>query len=63
MTTITKLNVTEKANEICDKCLQLFGGYGYVKGNTIERLYRDVRGMTITGGHSEKMKMVISKFL
>ncbi len=62
-TTILKLSVTEKAKEICDKALQMFGGYGYMKGNVIERLYRDVRVMTIIGGHSDSVKDILSKFI
>lgn len=60
---IVKLFISEKAKEICDKSLQMFGGYGYIRGNTIERLYRDVRAMTIIGGHSEKIKEIICKFM
>ncbi|QNU66251.1 acyl-CoA/acyl-ACP dehydrogenase [Ruminiclostridium herbifermentans] len=60
---ISKLIVTEKAKEICDKCLQYFGGYGYVKGVKVEKLYRDIRIMTILGGVSEVMKWSISRFI
>ncbi|RCX16332.1 alkylation response protein AidB-like acyl-CoA dehydrogenase [Anaerobacterium chartisolvens] len=57
---ISKYFVTEKAKEICDKCLQLFGGYGYIRGYIIERLYRDIRIMTILGGTSEALQSFIA---
>ncbi len=57
---ISKYFVTEKAKEICDKCLQLFGGYGYIRGCIIERLYRDIRIMTILGGTSEALQSFIA---
>ena len=57
---ICKYKVTEMAKAICDKCLQLFGGSGYITGNTIERLYRDIRIMPVIGGHSDLMKTLIA---
>lgn len=55
-----KLKTTEYAKEICDQALQLFGGYGYVRGYTVERLYRDVRIFSIIGGPSESLLWGIS---
>jgi butyryl-CoA dehydrogenase len=57
---VAKYFVTEKAKEVCDIALQMFGGYGYIKGYTVERLYRDVRIMTILGGTSELIQAIIS---
>ena len=57
---IIKGFVTEKAKEICDQALQLFGGYGYIKDSIIEKLYRDVRAMTIMGGSNEMLKSIIA---
>ncbi|GAE86874.1 acyl-CoA dehydrogenase [Acetivibrio straminisolvens] len=54
-----KLKTTEYAKEICDRALQIFGGYGYVRGYTVERLYRDVRILSIIGGTSESLKWSI----
>ncbi len=42
---------------------QIFGGYGYMRGYTVERLYRDNRIMSIGGGTSEIMKEIISKLI
>ncbi len=50
---IVKYMVTEAAKEICDKALQIHGGYGYIKDYFIEQLYRDVRINTIMGGSTE----------
>ena len=57
---ISKLLVSEQAKEICDECLQMFGGAGYIKGYMVERLYRDVRVLSIVGGTREMMKNSIS---
>jgi len=60
---LTKLKITEKAMAICDYCLQLFGGYGYMRGNILERLYRDIRAVTILGGDPDRIKGFISYFV
>ena len=41
--------------------VQLFGGYGYMRGYLVERLYRDNRILSIGGGTTEIMKEIISK--
>jgi acyl-CoA dehydrogenase len=46
-----------------DRCLQLFGGYGYITEYPIARLYADARVTRIYGGTSEVMKSIISKSL
>jgi len=56
---ITKYKATETAKWICDKSLQLFGGYGFTKGYVVEKLYRDVRAFTIMGCSTEQQKDVI----
>jgi len=43
--------------------VQIFGGYGYMRGHLVERLYRDNRILSIGGGTTEIMKEVISKFI
>lgn len=53
----------EKAKNICDRCLQMFGGYGYIKGYPIEKMYRDVRVLSIIGGTKEGMKDIIFRHL
>jgi acyl-CoA dehydrogenase len=58
-----KLYCTELQGRAVDRCLQLFGGYGYVLEYPIARLYADARVSRIYGGTSEVMKSIISKSL
>ena len=48
---------------VTDRCLQLFGGYGYMNEYPIGRAYRDARVQTIYGGTTEIMKEIIGKDL
>jgi acyl-CoA dehydrogenase len=48
---------------LVDRCLQLFGGYGYMDEYPISRLYRDARVMRIYAGTNEIMKLLISRSL
>jgi acyl-CoA dehydrogenase len=59
----TKLFCTEMQGRVVDRCLQLFGGYGYITEFPIARLYADARVSRIYGGTSEVMKTIISKSL
>ena len=43
--------------------VQILGGYGYMRGNVVERLYRDNRILSIGGGTTEIMKEVIAKII
>ena len=56
-----KLWGTELQNDVVDRCLQLFGGYGFMTEYPIARAYVDARVTTIYGGTSEIMKTIISK--
>lgn len=58
---MAKLYASELANKVADKCLQYFGGYGYMEDFPICRIYRDVRVGTIAGGTSEIMREIIAK--
>jgi acyl-CoA dehydrogenase len=58
-----KLFCTEMQARAVDRCLQLFGGYGYVLEYPLARLYADARVARIYGGTSEVMKLIISKSL
>ncbi|MBU2649238.1 acyl-CoA dehydrogenase family protein [bacterium] len=42
---------------------QIFGGYGFMRGYLVERLYRDNRILSIGGGTTEVMKEIISKLI
>ena len=52
---------TELQKRSIDRCLQLFGGYGYMLEYPIARAYADARVTTIYGGTTEIMKEIISK--
>ncbi|MFT5211725.1 MAG: acyl-CoA dehydrogenase, partial [Flavobacterium sp.] len=58
---ICKLAATEMQCKVADQCLQLFGGYGYMKEYKISRAYVDSRVQRIYGGTSEIMKELISR--
>jgi len=58
-----KLAATEMQGRVADRCVQLFGGYGYMKEYKISRAYVDARIQRIYGGTSEIMKELISRSL
>jgi len=58
-----KLWATELQGRITDKCLQLFGGYGFMTEYPISLAYADARVARIYGGTSEIMKTIIAKDL
>ena len=58
---MAKYFASENAVKVCDKALQLHGGYGYMKDYAIERMYRDARIIPLYEGTSEVQKMVISR--
>ncbi|MBA3979911.1 MAG: acyl-CoA dehydrogenase [Alcanivorax sp.] len=60
---IAKLTTTELQGVVADKCLQLFGGYGYMQEYPISRDYVDARIQRIYGGTSEVMKEIIARDL
>ena len=57
---MAKYFASEAAVDIVGKALQLHGGYGYVKEYTIERMWRDVRVLTIYEGTSQIQQLVIA---
>jgi alkylation response protein AidB-like acyl-CoA dehydrogenase len=56
-----KLAATEMQGRVADQCLQMFGGYGYMKEYKISRAYVDARVQRIYGGTSEIMKELIAR--
>jgi alkylation response protein AidB-like acyl-CoA dehydrogenase len=58
-----KLWASEVQNRVIDRCLQLFGGYGYMMEYPICRAFADARVSTIYAGTSEIMKMIIGRDL
>ena len=58
---MAKLKSTELQGEIVDGCVQLFGGYGYMREFPISRAFVDARVQRIYGGTSEIMKEIIAR--
>jgi alkylation response protein AidB-like acyl-CoA dehydrogenase len=58
-----KLFTTERSGRVIDRCLQLHGGYGYMREYPISRLYADNRVTRIYGGTSEVMRTILAKSL
>jgi acyl-CoA dehydrogenase len=58
---MAKWYATEAAGRVCDRAVQLFGGRGVTHGETVERLYRDVRALRIYEGASEIQQIVIAR--
>ncbi|MEU1980274.1 acyl-CoA dehydrogenase family protein [Nocardia sp. NPDC019395] len=54
---------TEEQVELIDRCLQLHGGYGYMREYPIAQAYLDARVQTIYGGTTEIMKEIIGRSL
>ena len=60
---MAKLWITDTQCRVMDDCLQLFGGYGYMKEYPISKLYADSRVQRIYGGTSEVMKEIVARSL
>lgn len=56
-----KLRATDTGFEVVNGCLQLHGGYGYLRDHPIERVLRDVRVHQILEGTNEIMRVIISR--
>ena len=57
---MAKMVATEEAQKVIDRALQMFGGLGVTSGQTVERLYRDVRVDRIWEGTSEIQRVIIA---
>ncbi|MGH3449796.1 MAG: acyl-CoA dehydrogenase family protein, partial [Haloechinothrix sp.] len=58
-----KIFCTELQGRVVDRCLQLFGGYGFMREYPIARMYTDARVTRIFGGTNEVLKTIIAKSL
>jgi acyl-CoA dehydrogenase len=58
---MAKLFATEQAQVIIDKAVQLHGGDGVRTGQTVERLYREIRALRIYEGASDVQKIIIAR--
>ncbi|MFQ6097830.1 MAG: acyl-CoA dehydrogenase family protein, partial [Armatimonadota bacterium] len=57
---MAKLFASEACVRICDKALQIHGGYGYTKEYPVERFYREAKLFEIVEGTSEIQRLVIA---
>jgi acyl-CoA dehydrogenase len=55
--------LTEQQVTVIDRCLQLYGGYGYMREYPIARMYADARVQKIYGGANEIMKDLVARSL
>jgi butyryl-CoA dehydrogenase len=60
---MAKVFASEMAEEVCSDAIQIHGGYGYVEGYPVERIYRDVRVCQIYEGTSDVQRLIISRGL
>ncbi len=60
---MAKYRLTDTQGKVIDRCLQLFGGYGYMDEYPISRMYRDARVLRIYAGTNEIMKLLIARSL
>ena len=60
---MAKYWTTEMASRVADRCMQLFGGYGYCEEYPIARAWRDIRVTRIFAGTNEIMKTIAARFM
>ena len=60
---IAKLHSSEVAVRAAEECVQIHGGYGFVKDYPAEKFFRDVKLLTIGEGTSEIQRLVIARQL
>jgi acyl-CoA dehydrogenase len=60
---MAKMIATESAQTVIDAAVQMFGGQGVVSGETVERLYREIRALRIYEGATEVQKLIIGREL
>jgi acyl-CoA dehydrogenase len=60
---MAKLFVSEAANRCADRCVQVFGGRGYLRTNVAERFWRELRVDRIWEGTSEIQRLIVARAL
>jgi alkylation response protein AidB-like acyl-CoA dehydrogenase len=60
---MVKLAASEASNRIADRCVQIFGGRGYMRDNPAERYLRELRVDRIWEGTSEIQRLIIARSL
>jgi alkylation response protein AidB-like acyl-CoA dehydrogenase len=60
---MAKRHATDAGFDVVNGCLQLHGGYGYLRDHPIERVLRDLRVHQILEGTNEIMRLIVSRDL
>lgn len=60
---MAKMSATEGAQQVIDAAVQMWGGLGVVSGQTVERLYREIRSLRIYEGATEVQQLIIAREL
>ena len=60
---MAKLAATEGAQQVIDAAVQMWGGQGVQSGQTVERLYREIRALRIYEGATEVQQLIIGRDL
>ncbi len=60
---MAKLYASEAAHFCVNEAVQVFGGYGLLKNNPVERLYRDQKFLEIGEGTSEILRLLIARLI
>ncbi|XP_064410866.1 probable acyl-CoA dehydrogenase 6 [Latimeria chalumnae] len=63
LASMAKLKAGRLAREVCDSCLQFWGGMGFTNEVLVSRLYRDTRLLSIGAGADEVMLSIICKYM
>jgi acyl-CoA dehydrogenase len=58
---MAKMTATEIAQQAIDSAVQIFGALGVVSGQTVERLYREIRPLRIYEGATEVQQLIIAR--
>lgn len=58
-----KFQVIDVVQRVIERCIQLFGGHGFMEENWVTRAYRDMRVLSLGGGTSEVMKDLVATYL
>ncbi len=60
---MAKYYVSQMAEHVASECVELFGGYGFVKDYPVEKLYRDAKIGRIYEGTSNMQLATITKYI
>jgi acyl-CoA dehydrogenase len=62
-TSLAKVAATEAADRVTDRCVQVMGRFGLIRGSDIERYAREARPMRIYEGANEVLRLTIARDL